>query len=101
VTLILCLHSFCYPCLSRWLRTSNRCPLCKSVASAFARTSKDDEVFMWTNPKANASLWAVDNGRSDELRKKALEVHSNRFLHDHSRTKKRKQENLGSTDNAS
>jgi nitrogen fixation-related uncharacterized protein len=101
VTLVSCVHSFCYPCIARWLRTSNRCPLCKSVVSAFVRSSKDNEVLAWTNPKAKTKLWAVDNGRSDDLRKRAFEVHTDRFLYDHSRNKKRKQENLDSTDNVS
>ena len=28
-----CVHKFCFPCIDRWLRVNNTCPLCKATVT--------------------------------------------------------------------
>jgi hypothetical protein len=91
-TLVACTHSFCYECISQWLRKSNKCPLCKSKSSAFIRSSQDSnaQLLIYRHPKERRDR--SDNTSEDDKCNAAVSVHRSRFEFDHSRGRKLKRD---------
>lgn len=55
VTMISCLHSFCFICIEEWFKIKFSCPLCKSKNICFTKSSVDliGQFEIWKPKKRN------------------------------------------------
>jgi hypothetical protein len=84
VTMISCLHSFCFVCISTWCERSNSCPLCKSSKTAFvcdnASVGEPHESYnVWRFVSTNVTVASKKRKYESSSVARAIKYHKDSF----------------------
>lgn len=82
ITLVNCLHSFCFDCLLAWYEVRKSCPMCKSESPHFVRylnTKDDGSIVLWRLTSSDLSISKNYGVPSDEQLDIAVNKHRKKF----------------------
>jgi hypothetical protein len=82
VTLVICHHSFCYPCISQWFRRQARCPVCKAGKLAFLRCVRPGDFLhleLWKFRQGSEGSRSRKRRISGQLVQQAVELYKTKF----------------------